>query len=179
MRRYMPTVTDKRHTTNQKVRGSSPFGCTIWSPIHFLWVMEVNDPPVDTVSHVMEDDGDKMVTTQEPGIFDARKAAGNPKTRKGKPAALVKFGSAVVPVYRTTSGNRVRFMISYHRDGKRLRQIFPSLDTAKKEALLVAQRIQAGKRHYRRYGNPEATAAKYGIGIRDLKTRARREGWDA
>ena len=35
------------------------------------------------------------------------------------------------------------------------------------------------KRHYRRYGNPEATAAKYGIGIRDLKTRARREGWDA
>ena len=35
------------------------------------------------------------------------------------------------------------------------------------------------KRHYRRYGNPEATAAKYGIGIRDLKARARREGWDA
>ena len=35
------------------------------------------------------------------------------------------------------------------------------------------------KRHFRRYGNPEATAAKYGIGIRELKARARREGWDA
>jgi hypothetical protein len=33
------------------------------------------------------------------------------------------------------------------------------------------------KRHFRRYGNPEATAAKYGIGIRDLKARAKREGW--
>ncbi|MCX6879919.1 MAG: hypothetical protein NTW21_39870 [Verrucomicrobia bacterium] len=33
------------------------------------------------------------------------------------------------------------------------------------------------KRHFRRHGNPEATAAKYGIGIRDLKACARREAW--
>ncbi len=33
------------------------------------------------------------------------------------------------------------------------------------------------KRHFRRYANPEATAAKYGIGIRELKARARREAW--
>ena len=33
------------------------------------------------------------------------------------------------------------------------------------------------KRHFRRYGNPDATAAKYGIGIRELKARAKREGW--
>jgi hypothetical protein len=33
------------------------------------------------------------------------------------------------------------------------------------------------KRHFRRYGNPEATAAKYGIEIRELKARAKREGW--
>ena len=105
--------------------------------------MEENDPPVDTVSHVMEDDGDKMVTTQEQDLLSARKTALSPKTNKGKPAALVKFGSAVVPVYRTTSGSRIRFMISYHRDGKRLRQIFASLESAKKEAQLVAQRIQA------------------------------------
>ena len=109
--------------------------------------MEENDPPVDTVSHVMEDDGDKMVTTQEHDLLSARKTAGSPKTRQGRPAALVKFGSAVVPVYRTTSGNRVRFMISYHRDGKRMRQIFATLEAAKKEALLVAQRIQAGMQH--------------------------------
>jgi integrase len=59
----------------------------------------------------------------------------------------VKFGSAVVPVYRSASGRRVRFTISYHRDGKRLRQTFPSLDAAKKEAQLVAQRIQAGMQY--------------------------------
>jgi len=35
------------------------------------------------------------------------------------------------------------------------------------------------KRHFRRYGNPDATAAKYGIGIRELKARAKREGWAA
>ena len=33
------------------------------------------------------------------------------------------------------------------------------------------------KRHFCRYGSPEATAAKYGIGIRELKARAKREGW--
>jgi len=33
------------------------------------------------------------------------------------------------------------------------------------------------KRHFRRYDNPESTAAKYGIGIRELKARAKREGW--
>ena len=33
------------------------------------------------------------------------------------------------------------------------------------------------KRHFRGYGSPEAPAAKYGIGIRELKTRAKREGW--
>jgi hypothetical protein len=109
--------------------------------------MEEDGPPVDTVSHVMEDAGDKMVTTQELDLLSDQKAAVKPKARKGKPAALVKFGSAVVPVYRTTSGSRVRFMISYHRDGKRLRQIFASLDAAKKEAQLVAQRIQAGMQH--------------------------------
>ncbi|MCF7733181.1 MAG: hypothetical protein K9N23_15935 [Akkermansiaceae bacterium] len=33
------------------------------------------------------------------------------------------------------------------------------------------------KRHYRRYGNPEATAAKYGIDLETLETRANEEGW--
>ena len=35
------------------------------------------------------------------------------------------------------------------------------------------------KRHYRRYGSPEATAAKYDIALRDLRTRARWEAWEA
>jgi len=33
------------------------------------------------------------------------------------------------------------------------------------------------KRHLRRYGNPRKTAAKYGLNVRALNTRARSEGW--
>ncbi|NNC89937.1 MAG: hypothetical protein HKN82_15880 [Akkermansiaceae bacterium] len=86
-----------------------------------------------------------MVTNAGAATAKARKQPKRPGT--GKPHATVKFGSAVVPIYRTTSGGRTRFTISYHRDGKRMRQIFSKLDAAKKEARLVAQRIQAGQQH--------------------------------
>jgi len=33
------------------------------------------------------------------------------------------------------------------------------------------------KRHFRRYGNPRKTAAKYGLNVRAQNTRARSEGW--
>jgi hypothetical protein len=33
------------------------------------------------------------------------------------------------------------------------------------------------KRHYRRYGDPQKTAEKYGLALRELNARARREGW--
>ena len=84
--------------------------------------------------------GDKWVTTREADLLSACGDSGSGKSRKkahpgkGKPAAHVKFGSAVVPVYRSASGRRVRFTISYHRNGKRMRQIFPSMESAKKEA---------------------------------------------
>jgi hypothetical protein len=35
------------------------------------------------------------------------------------------------------------------------------------------------KRHYRRYGDASKTAFKYAISIRELKVRARREGWES
>jgi hypothetical protein len=35
------------------------------------------------------------------------------------------------------------------------------------------------KRHFRRYRDPARTAAKYGIDVRDLIARARREEWSA
>lgn len=35
------------------------------------------------------------------------------------------------------------------------------------------------KRHFRRYGDPRKTSEKYGIPLRDLNTRAKREGWAA
>jgi hypothetical protein len=33
------------------------------------------------------------------------------------------------------------------------------------------------QRHFRRYGDPRKTAAKYGLNLRALNTRARSEGW--
>lgn len=57
---------------------------------------------------------------------------------------MARFGSASVPVYRCDSGGRVRFAISYHREGKRLRQFFTTLEAANKEARLMAQRIPVG-----------------------------------
>jgi integrase len=91
----------------------------------------------------MNEAGDKMVTNCE-GASSSRTGKGSKK--KG-PFCKVKFGSAVVPIYRTESKGRVRFMLSYHRDGKRMRQAFTELVAAKKEALFVAQRIQSGMQH--------------------------------
>jgi hypothetical protein len=98
---------------------------------------------VDTLSSVMDEVGDKMVTN----------CTGTPNTRprkggkNGGPCAKVKFGSASVPIYLSQSKGRTRYFLCYHRDGKRLRQTFTDLATAKKEGQFVAQRIQAGMQH--------------------------------
>jgi len=84
--------------------------------------------------------GDKMATNQE---AKTSKVGG----RKAGPHAKVKAGSAVVPIYQSKSGDRVRYAVSFYRDGKRLRKMFSTLDEAKKEALFVAQRIQVGMQH--------------------------------
>ena len=104
---------------------------------------------------VMDALRDQSVTTHGTAPFQAQAAAPEaglpmraPKRRKdSKPVAVVRSGSVALPVYRCPSGGRVRFVISYHRAGKRVRQSFTSLDKAKKEALLVAHRIQSGMQH--------------------------------
>ena len=95
---------------------------------------------IDTISGDMETPGDKMVTTQEPAL-----CGNSSKKKRGKPVASGRFGSAVVPIYRQTSDGRTRFILSFYLEGRRERRSFTNLDTAKKEALLVAQRIQAGR----------------------------------
>jgi len=90
-----------------------------------------------------------MVTNSSLGVQPPSKK--RRKGKRGKPHATVKFGSAVVPIYKSQSGTRTRYTISYHRDGERIRQVFPTLDAAKKEARLVAQRIQSGTRIFGPY----------------------------
>jgi integrase len=88
----------------------------------------------------MDEGGDKMATNV--GITA-------PKGRNKKPGPFlkVKSGSAVVPIYRTESKGRVRYTLSFYRDGRRMRKMFSNIDEAKKEALFVAQRIQSGMQH--------------------------------
>ena len=92
----------------------------------------------------MNPPGDKLATTQNPALTTPQNARSRKVGSRGKPAAVVRFGSASVPVYQCESAGRVRFAISYHRDGKRMRQYFGDLAAAKKEAQLVAPRIQSG-----------------------------------
>ena len=91
--------------------------------------------------------GDKLVTnsTLVSTTRTGTKRCG--RRKKSGPVSVVRFGSASVPIYRMDSGGRLRFAIAYYRDGKRLRQVFNSLDAAKKEAQFVAQRIQRGMQH--------------------------------
>ena len=91
--------------------------------------------------------GDKLVTNVGSDSATRSKSARCKGKKSRGPVQIVKFGSAAVPIYRMDSGGRIRFAVAYYRDGKRLRQMFPTLEAAKKEAHLVAQRIQAGMQH--------------------------------
>ncbi len=95
----------------------------------------------------MNEAGDKLVTNSSFGSTTRTKTKRCGGKKKPGPALVVKFGSASVPIYRLASGGRQRFAIAYYRDGKRTRQVFNSLDAAKKEAQFVAQRIQGGMQH--------------------------------
>ena len=53
----------------------------------------------------------------------------------------------MVPIYRTESNGRVRFTLSFYRDGRQMRKIFNSLEDAKKEALFVAHAARASFGH--------------------------------
>ncbi|MCF7675964.1 MAG: tyrosine-type recombinase/integrase [Akkermansiaceae bacterium] len=90
----------------------------------------------------MKTTGDKMVTNGTETLHDRSRKGG-----KSGPHTTVRFGSASVPIYLSASGGRTRYILVHYRDGKRLRQVFNDLPTAKKEAMFVAQRIQAGMQH--------------------------------
>lgn len=56
----------------------------------------------------------------------------------------VKHGSAVVPIYQGQVHGCTRYTVVFHLNGQRMRRTFGSLQKAKAEAQLVAQRIQEG-----------------------------------
>ena len=102
---------------------------------------------IDASTIIHMQGGDKLVTNQKNNANFPVKSRVPARKKKRSPHILVKFGSATVPVYRSDSGGRIRFVISHYRHGKRLRKSFTTLEAAKKEALLVAQQIQSGMQH--------------------------------
>jgi integrase len=88
----------------------------------------------------MNEAGDKMATNRGATLPKGRR-------KKACPFLKVKAGSAVVPIYRTACKERLRYTLSFYRDGRRMRKMFNDLESAKKEALFVAQRIQSGMQH--------------------------------
>ena len=63
---------------------------------------------------------------------------------KGRPVAVVKQGSAAVPIYRGSCRGVPRFTIAFYLNQQRRRLTFGSLDAAKDEARKVALNIQRG-----------------------------------
>ena len=86
---------------------------------------------VDMPNNGMNEAGDKMATNRG-------EAPPKWRSKKAGPFLKVKAGSAVVPIYRTESNGRVRFTLSFYRDGRRMRKMFNALEDAKKEAMFVA-----------------------------------------
>lgn len=67
-----------------------------------------------------------------------------PRRDRGKPVAVVKQGSAAVPIYRGECRGCVRFTVAFYRNGSRERRTFGTLDAAKDEARRIALNIQRG-----------------------------------
>lgn len=60
------------------------------------------------------------------------------------PVTVIRKGSASVPIYAWHSHGKTRYTIAYHHHGRRVRRMFRSLDTAKVEAKLAADKIARG-----------------------------------
>ena len=110
-------------------------------------VTAAENASVDMPNNGMNEGGDKMATNRGFDSVTRSKARRSKGKKKQGPVANVKCGSAAVPIYRTESKGRIRFTLSFYRDGHRIRKMFNTLDDAKKEALFVAQRIQSGMQH--------------------------------
>jgi len=56
----------------------------------------------------------------------------------------VKHGSAVVPIYRGAVHGRTRYTVAFYLNQRRIRRTFGTLEAAKDEARIAAQKIQNG-----------------------------------
>ncbi|MGB8166771.1 MAG: hypothetical protein WCF18_04725, partial [Chthoniobacteraceae bacterium] len=60
--------------------------------------------------------------------------------------AVVKVGNTAVRIYGTPESGKPRYTVVHYEGGKRLRRTFVNLDQAKREAELVATKLENGQR---------------------------------
>ena len=70
--------------------------------------------------------------------------SGDTPRKKGRLPLRIKHGNAVVPIYCGKVRNQERYTVAFHLNGRRIRRTFNTLERAKSEAQLAAQRIQSG-----------------------------------
>jgi integrase len=58
--------------------------------------------------------------------------------------AVIRKGSASIPIYAWNSHGKIRYSIAYYHHGRRVRRMFRSLDAAKHEAKLAVENIAKG-----------------------------------
>jgi integrase len=92
---------------------------------------------------------------EDMGISGARRGS---KRGTDGPAFAVKLGSVNVPVYRTEGNGRLRFFVTFYRDGRRVRRSFTNPEDAKTEARLMARKIMAGQSQGTDLSAPEREA---------------------
>ena len=90
---------------------------------------------VDSLTSVMNEAGDKLVTNAGSERARRSKSRIRATSKKQGPFQKVKFGSAVVSIYRTESRGRVRCTLSFYRDGRGTRRSLPESKTILMKAL--------------------------------------------
>ena len=85
-------------------------------PLNHQGVTAAPTAEVDGGSSLMNEAGDKMATNRGETLPKGRR-------KKACPFLKVKAGSAVVPIYRTACKGRLRYTLSFYRDGRRMRKI--------------------------------------------------------
>ena len=144
----LPEFVGSRSKNNGDIRSchdpAQQLQCHRESACHELQLTGSSSCVVDRSHYPMNEGGDKLVINAGSGSASRSKTRDTRGRKKQGPFLKVKAGSAVVTIYRTESKGRVRYTLSFYRDGRRQRKVFIDLDEAQKEAPFVAQVADAG-----------------------------------
>jgi len=116
-----------------------------WKPINESGVINGLNLPQEPDLSRLEASGGGSFDTPTSCMHDKRRTKPTRSGRSGGgPVAIVKQGSAAVPIYQGDCRGSTRFTLAFYHNGRRVRRSFGSLVKAKEEARIVALKIQRG-----------------------------------